>query len=119
MPRKTLDQQIAEVSAKKNRLLAVQRKQNRRTDTRRKVLLGAFLLHWLQNSELDEIYIYDWLRDNLSGFLKREQDKVVLEDIWSKLGKKHLTENTNYVLPGREFRNPKKLTFFDMQKCNG
>ena len=88
MARKTLDQQIAEVSAKKNRLLAVQRKQNRKIDTRRKVLMGAFLLHWLQNSELDEIYIYDWLQDNLPAFLKRDQDKIVLEDILEQIRKK-------------------------------
>ena len=88
MPRKTIEQQLAEVSAKKNRLLAVQRKQNRKIDTRRKVLLGAFLLHWLQNSELDEIFIYDWLRNNLPTFLKRDQDKIVLEDILEQISRK-------------------------------
>ena len=88
MARKTIEQQIAEVNARKNRLLALQRKQNRKIDTRRKVLLGAFLLNWLQNSELDEIYIYDWLQDNLPAFLKRDQDKIVLEDILEQISKK-------------------------------
>ena len=88
MPRKTLDQQLAEVNAKRNKLVLLQRKQNRKIDTRRKVLLGAFLLNWLQNSELDEIYIYDWLQNNLPRFLKREQDKIVLEDILQQINKK-------------------------------
>ena len=88
MARKTIEQQLAEVNAKKTRLLALQRKQNRKIDTRRKVLMGAFLLNWLENTELDEIYIYDWLRDNLPAFLKREQDKVVLVDVLEQIRKK-------------------------------
>ncbi len=86
--RKTIEQQLAEVNAKRNKLVLLQRKQNRKIDTRRKVLMGAFLLNWLQNSELDEIYIYDWLQNNLPRFLKRDQDKDLLKDILEQISKK-------------------------------
>ena len=93
MARKSIDQQLAEVNAKRNKLVLLRRKQNRKIDTRRKVLMGAFLLNWLQNSELDEIYIYDWLQNNLPRFLKRDQDKDLLKDILDQINKKRLIRN--------------------------
>ena len=83
MARKTIEQRLAELDAQRAALKARLSKQERANDTRRKVLLGALILHWLENSNDPEFTkrLHDWLRRELPGFLTREGDKALFADL--------------------------------------
>ena len=83
MARKTLEQRIAELEVRKKTLQARLGKRERAEDTRRKVLLGALVLHRLENSNDADFTrrLGDWLRRELPGFLTRDGDKALFADI--------------------------------------
>ncbi|MBS7708147.1 mobilization protein [Chelatococcus asaccharovorans] len=82
MARKTIEQRLAELDAQRATLKARLGKQERANDTRRKVLLGALVLHRLEHGR-DEISraLPDWLRRELPGFLTRDGDKELFDDL--------------------------------------
>ena len=82
MPRKTIEERLAQLDAQKKALKARLSKQERTEDTRRKVLLGAFILHRLEHGR-DETSrnLADWLRRELPGFLTRDGDKALFDDL--------------------------------------
>ncbi len=71
MARKPIEQQIAQLEARAKQLKSRLAKQERARDTRRKVLLGALVLHRLEHSGDSEFSkrLGDWLRRELPGFL--------------------------------------------------
>lgn len=81
--RRSLEDRIAQLEARKKTLLARLSKQERSRDTRRKVLLGALVLHRLADSGDHEFSkrLDDWLRRELPGFLTREGDKELFSDL--------------------------------------
>ncbi len=83
MARKTIEQRISELEERKKMLKARLGKQERAQDTRRKVLLGALVLHRLENSNDVDFTrrLGDWLRKELPGFLTRDGDKALFDDI--------------------------------------
>ena len=83
MARKTIGQRITELEERKKALVARLGKQERAHDTRRKVLLGALVLHRLENSNDADFTgrLGDWLRKELPGFLTRDGDKALFDDI--------------------------------------
>jgi hypothetical protein len=83
MPRRTIEQQMAHLEAKLVALQARRSKMERTRDTRRKVLLGAALLHSLETAIDAEFQgsIADWLRRKLPVFLTRDADKELLADL--------------------------------------
>ncbi|BBU64360.1 mobilization protein (plasmid) [Methylosinus sp. C49] len=83
MARKTIAERIAQLDAQKKALQARQGKQERTEDTRRKVLLGALVLHRLENAADHEFSkrLGDWLRRELPGFLTRDSDKTLFADL--------------------------------------
>lgn len=83
MTRKSIEQRLAELEAKKKTLKARLTKQERNRDTRRKVLLGALVLHRLENANDPEFTrrLSDWLRRELPDFLTREADKDLFADL--------------------------------------
>ena len=82
MARKSIEQRLAELEARKTTLKARLTKQTRASDTRRKVLLGAFLLHRLEAGHDDVSKdLRDWLRRELPGFLTRDADKPLFDDL--------------------------------------
>jgi hypothetical protein len=82
MARKTIAQKLAELEARKKTLQARLGKQERAHDTRRKVLLGALVLHRLENGRDDfSKGLGDWLRRELPGFLARDTDKELFVDL--------------------------------------
>ncbi len=83
MARKTIEQRLAELDAQRTALKARLGKQERANDTRRKVLLGALVLHRLENANDPEFTkrLGDWLRRELPGFLTREGDKELFADL--------------------------------------
>lgn len=83
MARKTIEQRLAELDAQRASLKARLSKQERANDTRRKVLLGALVLHRLDNSNDPDFTrrLGDWLRKELPGFLTRDGDKELFADL--------------------------------------
>ena len=82
MARKTIEERLAQLEAQKKTLQARLNKQERARDTRRKVLLGALVLHRLEHGK-DELSraLPDWLRRELPGFLTRDGDKELFADL--------------------------------------
>ncbi len=80
MARKSISERIAQLDAQKKALQARMGKQERANDTRRKVLLGALVLHRLENAGDAEFSkrLGEWLRRELPGFLTRDSDKALL-----------------------------------------
>lgn len=83
MARKSIEQRLAELEVQRSALKARLSKQERANDTRRKVLLGALVLHRLDNANDPEFTkrLGEWLRRELPGFLTRDGDKLLFADI--------------------------------------
>lgn len=83
MARKTIEQRLAELDAQRASLKARLSKQERANDTRRKVLLGALVLHRLDNGKDEEFArrLREWLKRELPGFLTRPGDKDLFDDL--------------------------------------
>ena len=86
MARRTIEQRLAQLEAQKKTLQSRLGKQDRARDTRRKVLLGALLLHCLQSDKADatEAWLRTWLTSELPIFLTRDMDKALLADLMSR-----------------------------------
>lgn len=82
MARRSIVERIAQLEARKKALQARLTKQERAVDTRRKVLLGAFLLQRLENGHDPEFTrrLSDWLKRELPGFLIRENDRALFPE---------------------------------------
>ena len=83
MAKKPLEQRIAQLEARTKALKAKAAQQDRARDTRRKILLGALVLYRLEQSGDGEFSkrLGDWLRRELPGFLTREDDKALFDDL--------------------------------------
>ena len=83
MARKSIEQRLAELDAQRSALKARLGKQERANDTRRKVLLGALVLHRLDNGKDEEFArrLREWLKRELPSFLTRDGDKELFADL--------------------------------------
>lgn len=83
MARKTIEQRLAELEAQRSALKARLSKTERNNDMRRKVLIGSLVLHHLQTSDDQEFskQLGTWLRRELPGFLTRDNDKALFDDL--------------------------------------
>ena len=83
MARKTIEQRLAELDAQRASLKARLGKQERANATRRKVLLGALVLHRLENGTDEEFArrLREWLQRELPGFLTRDGDRELFADL--------------------------------------
>ena len=88
MARRSIQERLAQLEARKKTLKARLGKQERARDTRRKVLLGALVLHRLENSGNEEFSrrLGDWLRRELPGFLTRDGDQELFDDLLTPAG---------------------------------
>ena len=95
MARKSIEQRLAELDAQRSALKARLGKQERANDTRRKVLLGALVLHRLENSNDPDFTrrLGDWLRKELPDFLTRDGDKELFADLLANTPKAETTGN--------------------------
>lgn len=75
--RLTIDERIAQLEAKSAALRARKVKSERTIDTRRKVLLGAFVIHLVEAKTADGEKLASILRNGLAGFLK-QNDRALL-----------------------------------------
>ncbi len=83
MARRSIQERLRQLEARRDVLMARLAKEQRARDTRRKILIGALVLDRIERqperyltSRLD-----DWLRAELPGFLTRENDRALFEDI--------------------------------------
>lgn len=83
MAAKTIAERIGELEARKKALVARLSRQERARDTRRKILLGALVLHRLENEGTSAFNraLHDWLKAELPGFLVRDGDRALFDDI--------------------------------------
>ncbi|NEI18860.1 mobilization protein [Rhizobium leguminosarum] len=81
--RKTIGERLAQLEAQRKTLQIRLSKQERAIDTRRKVLIGALVLHRLENDR--EVHIGGglaaWLRSELPKFLIRDADRDLFDDL--------------------------------------
>ena len=82
MAKRTIAERLAQLESQRQTLKARLGKQERARDTRRKVLLGALVLHRLgeDKQEFDKA-LKEWLQRELPGFLTRPDDKTLFADL--------------------------------------
>jgi hypothetical protein len=83
MARRSISDRLAQLEVQRKSLLSKKGKQERAQDTRRKVLLGAFVLHRLDkgHDDFSKKELPDWLRRELPGFITRDDDKALFPDL--------------------------------------
>ena len=83
MARKSIEERLAQLDNQRKTLQARLGKQDRARDTRRKVLLGALVLHRLEKPSSGEFgkELSSWLQKELPGFLTREADRELFGDL--------------------------------------
>lgn len=83
MVKRSISDRLAQLDAQRRNLQSKLGKQERARDTRRKVLLGAFVLHRLEKGqdEFSKRELPDWLRRELSSFITRDDDKALFADL--------------------------------------
>jgi len=82
MVKRSIEQRLEQLDAQRKTLQNRLHHRKRAQDTRRKILLGALLLHRLENSDDEEFTrrLSGWLRKELPGFLTRETDQALFAD---------------------------------------
>lgn len=82
MARRTIEERLSQLEAQKKNLQTHLVKQRRARDTRRKILLGAFILYRLEHDgDPMSNRLSDWLRSQLPEFLKRDEDKALFTEL--------------------------------------
>jgi hypothetical protein len=83
MAKRSITERLAQLEAQRKTLQTKLGKQERARDTRRKVLLGAFLLHRMEKGQdpfsKEELSV--WLKKELPGFITREDDAALFADL--------------------------------------
>ncbi|MGO6884506.1 mobilization protein (plasmid) [Rhizobium leguminosarum bv. trifolii] len=83
MARKSIGERLAQLEAQRKTLQIRLSKQERAIDTRRKVLIGALVLHRLEHDRDVQFAggIAAWLRRELPKFLTRDGDRDLFDDL--------------------------------------
>lgn len=99
MARKSIEERLAQLDAQRIALKARLTKQERANDTRRKVLLGALVLHRLENANDPDFTnrLTAWLRKELPGFLTRTGDRELFADLLGDIPAKEKAGSTGEV----------------------
>ena len=81
--RKSLEEQLSQLDEKRKSLQARLQKQERAKETRRKILIGALVLDRMGSDRDPEFArrLSDWLRREIPGFLTRQIDRDLFEDL--------------------------------------
>lgn len=75
-----LNRKKAAIEARQKAIRARVAKKERARDTRRKILVGAFVLHRMENDPENGPRFRAWLQKGLPGFI-RETDRKLFDDI--------------------------------------
>jgi hypothetical protein len=82
MARKSIQERLYQLDAQRKTLQTRLGKQERVTDTRRKILLGAMVLYHVEEGEREfDKSLKEWVGRELPGFLTREDDKALFTDL--------------------------------------
>jgi len=82
MARKSIQDRLSQLDAQRKTLQTRLGKQERTMDTRRKILLGALVLHRLDDGKREfDVALREWLGRELPGFLTRDDDKALFTDL--------------------------------------
>ena len=83
MARRSITERLAQLEAQRKTLQAKLGKQERAKDTRRKVLLGAFVLYRLEKGQdaFSKEQLPAWLKTELPGFITRKDDAALFADL--------------------------------------
>lgn len=82
MAKRSIEERLAQLDAQRQALKARLGKQERARDTRRKVLIGALILHHIsENNRPFDNALKQWLQRELPGFLTREDDKALFAEL--------------------------------------
>jgi len=94
--RKTIGERLAQLEAQRKTLQIRLGKQERAIDTRRKVLIGALVLHRLENDRETKIFgrLADWLKAELPKFLTRDRDRDLFDDLLKPQANETLVGNS-------------------------
>src|SRR5215469_11708185 len=83
MAKRSIAERLAQLEAQRKTLQTKLGKQERARDTRRKVLLGAFLMHRLEKGQdaFSKDQLAAWLKKELPGFITREDDAALFAEL--------------------------------------
>jgi hypothetical protein len=83
MAKRSIAERLEQLEAQRKTLQIKLGKQERARDTRRKVLLGAFVMHRLEKGRdaFSKEQLPAWLQRELPGFITRDEDAAVLADL--------------------------------------
>lgn len=83
MAKRSITERLAQLEAQRKSLQMKLGKQERARDTRRKVLLGAFLMHRLEKGQdaFSKEQLPAWLQRELPGFITRDDDAALFADL--------------------------------------
>lgn len=86
MAKRSIAERLAQLEAERKSLQSKLSKQERAKDTRRKVLLGAFVLHRLEKGQdaFSKDELPAWLKKELPGFITRDDDAALFADLIGK-----------------------------------
>ncbi|MGV8935700.1 MAG: mobilization protein [Allorhizobium sp.] len=80
--RRTIHQRLSQIEARRQTLKARLGKLQRTEDTRRKILIGALVLHRCEHgTDALSKSLTDWLRHELPGFLTRDTDRQLFAEL--------------------------------------
>jgi hypothetical protein len=87
MARKSIEERLAQLDARRKTLQARLSQRSRVQDTRRKILMGALILQRLEADPALVIggRVQDWVARELAGFLTRDADKELFADLTSPI----------------------------------
>jgi len=91
MARKSIEERLAQLEAQRKTLKARLDKQERAEDTRRKLLIGALVMHRLESGTDD-------FSGNLSSWLRRELPRRSIRQVWLREMASGLRQNGGSVL---------------------
>jgi len=96
MARRSIAERLAQLEAQRKSLQTKLGKQERAKDTRRKILIGALVLHRLEKGQdaFSKDQLPDWLRRELPGFITRDDDAALFPDLIGESGAAPLPDKT-------------------------
>lgn len=96
MARRSIAERLAQLEAQRKSLQTKLGKQERARDTRRKILLGALVLHRLEKGQdaFSKEHLPHWLRRELPGFITRDDDAALFSDLIGESGAVPLPDKT-------------------------
>jgi len=96
MAKRSIAERLAQLEAQRKALQTKLGKQERAKDTRRKVLLGAFVLYRLEKGQdaFSKEQLPAWLKKELPGFITREDDAALFTDLLGEPASKTASSDT-------------------------